>query len=175
MASEEELLVTREEYEKVREGFIKEAKDRRRLFLVKNGADETWVRGLTDDEVIHHALVLKKVIKERLPFKSVEVRPMGEKGPLVSSGDSDIAVLVKMMAMQMEQSKIELKAKEAKEEREYKARETRDALALEQAKADAKARDSRDEQARADSKALLLQLQVDHLKVVLRGVEKLID
>ena len=80
MASEEELLVTREEYDKVRQEFIKEAKDRRRLFLVKQGGEEAWVRGLTDDEVIHHGLVLKKVIKARLEFKWAEsVKPIVEK------------------------------------------------------------------------------------------------
>ena len=169
MASEEELLVTREEYDKVRQEFIKEAKDRRRLLLVKQGGDETWVRGLTDDEVIHHGLVLKKVIKAMLEFKWAEaVKPAVEK----ESG-SDMAAFVQMMKMQMEQSmaelkarEAELKAREAKEEREYKAREARDALALEQAKADAKARDARDEQARAEAKALLLQLQADNAKVI---------
>ena len=39
-------------------------------------------------------------------------------------------------------------------------------MALEQAKADAKARDTRDEQARAEAKALLLQLQADNAKVI---------
>ena len=186
MASEEELLVTREVYDEVREKFIKEARDKRRLFLVKQGGDETWVRGLTDDEVIHHGLVLKKVIKARLEFKWAETKPAVEK----ESG-SDMAAFVQMMKMQMEQSRAELKAREIKEERElkareaelkareardalaleqfkadakareaeYKARESRDALALEQAKADAKARDARDEQVRADARALILQLQ----------------
>ena len=145
MASEEELLVTREVYDEVREKFIKEAKDKRRLFLVKQGGDETWVRGLTDDEVIHHGLVLKKVIKARLEFKWAETKPAVEK----ESG-SDMAAFVQMMKMQMEQSRAELKAREAKEERELKAREAelkareaRDALALEQFKADAKAREAR--------------------------------
>ena len=105
MASEEELLVTREVYDEVREKFIKEARDKRRLFLVKQGGDETWVRGLTDDEVIHHGLVLKKVIKARLEFKWAETKPAVEK----ESG-SDMAAFVQMMKMQMEQSRAELKA-----------------------------------------------------------------
>jgi len=167
MASEEELLVTREVYDEVREKFIKEARDKRRLFLVKQGGDETWVRGLTDDEVIHHGLVLKKVIKARLEFKWAETKPAVEK----ESG-SDMAAFVEMMKMQMEQSRAELKAREIKEERELKAREAelkareaRDALALEQFKADAKAREARDalalEQAKADAKARDEQVRAD--------------
>ena len=92
MASEEELLVTREEYDEVRREFIQEARDRRRLFLVKQGGDETWVRGLTDDEVVHHGLVLKKVIKARLEFKWAEaVKPTVEK-----ECGSDIAAFVQI-------------------------------------------------------------------------------
>ena len=122
MASEEELLVTREVYEEIRKDFIQLTKDRRRQFLVKRGGDETWVRGLTDDEVIHHGLVLKKVIKARLEFKWAEaVKPTVEK----ESG-SDMAAFVQMMKMQMEQSRAELKAREAREERELKAREAKE-------------------------------------------------
>ena len=84
-----------------------------------------------------------------MEFKWAEVvKPTVEK----ESG-SDMAAFVQKMKMQMEQSRAELKAREAelkareaKEEREYNAREARDTLALEQAKADAKARDARDEQ-----------------------------
>ena len=117
MASEEDLLVTREVYDEVREKFVKEPKDRRRLFLVKEGGEEAWVHGLMDDEVIHHGLVLKKVIKARLEFKWAEaVKPTVEK----ESG-SDITAFVQMMKMQMEQSRAELKAREA----ELKAREAK--------------------------------------------------
>ena len=47
-----------------------------------------------------------------------------------------------MMKMQMEQSRAELKAREIKEEKELKAREASDALALKQFIADAIAREA---------------------------------
>ena len=71
---------------------------------MKQGGDETWVRGLTDDEVIHHGLVLKKVIKARMEFKWAEsIKPTVEK----ESG-SDMAAFVQIMKMKMEQSRAEL-------------------------------------------------------------------
>ena len=79
MASKETLLVTQEEYDKVLTNLKKKGEAYVRSYLVRSGARVPWVDGLSKEDALIHALVLKGSLKERLPFKkAVQTEKSGD-------------------------------------------------------------------------------------------------
>ena len=110
-------MVPQEELDKGLVNLKKKGENYVKAYLVRSGADSVWVDSLNKDELFHHALVLKGVLKERLPFKkAVEPREAQKE----ATGGT-----MEMFMQFMRSQEAERKAEEVRRETERKAEEVR--------------------------------------------------
>src|ERR1700690_2449109 len=124
MASKETLLVPQEELDKGLVNLKKKGENYVKAYLVRSGADSVWVDSLNKDELFHHALVLKGVLKERLPFKKA-VEPREAQKEATGGTMEMFMQFMKSLEAERKAEEARRKAEEVRRETERKDKEAR--------------------------------------------------